>query len=52
MQVTDRDEANLEWLQVVRMALLEAIRWAMGATSDDRRGDPVPAGSIAWPTLT
>ncbi len=41
MQVTERDETLLEWLRVVRMADLDAIRWAMGATSEQNRGGPV-----------
>lgn len=41
MQVTDRDETFLQWLRVVRMADLEASRWALSATSGGRRSDPV-----------
>lgn len=41
VQLTERDEIMLEWLRVVRMADLDAIRWAMGATRDDRSGEPV-----------
>lgn len=41
VQVTDRDEAVLEWLRVVRMADLKVIRWALSATSGGRRSDPV-----------
>lgn len=31
MRLTDRDEAMLDWLTVVRIADLEAIRWALAA---------------------
>jgi hypothetical protein len=33
VQITVRDEAMLEWLQVVRLADMDAIRWAMGSMS-------------------
>lgn len=33
MQLTERDEAMLEWLSVVRMADMEALRWALGGLS-------------------
>jgi len=46
VQLTDRDETILEWLRVVRMADLDANRWATGATSDDRRGDPVTLRNV------
>jgi hypothetical protein len=41
VQLTERDEAILEWLRVVRMADLDAIRWAMGATSNSNPKQPV-----------
>ncbi len=41
VQLTERDEAMLEWLRVVRMADLDAIRWAMGATSGAGPREPV-----------
>jgi hypothetical protein len=41
VQLTDRDDAILEWLRVVRMADLDAIRWAMGALSDSDDHEPV-----------
>lgn len=31
VQVTGRDEAMLEWLTVVRLADMDAVRWALGA---------------------
>ena len=41
VQLTERDEAMLEWLRVVRMADLDAIRWTMGAFSDSDDREPV-----------
>ncbi|MBM7470528.1 hypothetical protein [Subtercola frigoramans] len=37
--MTERDEAMLEWLTVVRIADIEGVRWALGATSG--RDQPV-----------
>lgn len=49
VQLTDRDEAMLEWLRVVRMADLDAIRWAMGALSDnDERGPVTLRNAQRW----
>src|ERR1700712_5449167 len=31
MRLTDRDQAMLDWLTVVRIADLEAVRWALAA---------------------
>lgn len=39
MQMTERDEAMLEWLGVVRMADMDALRWALGGLSG--AGKPV-----------
>jgi hypothetical protein len=33
VQWTDRDEAMVDWLLVVRLAEMDAIRWALGALS-------------------
>ena len=33
MQLTERDEAMVEWLSVVRLADMEALRWALGGLS-------------------
>lgn len=41
VQMTDRDEAILEWLRVVRMADLDAMRWAMGALRGSGLQGPV-----------
>jgi hypothetical protein len=41
MQLTMRDELMLDWLSVVRMADMDAIRWALGGLRDDSRGEPV-----------
>ena len=41
VQLTDRDDAILEWLRVVRMADLDAIRWAMGALGEGDDHEPV-----------
>ena len=30
VQVTERDEALLAWLDVVRLADMDAVRWAVG----------------------
>ena len=39
MQMTRRDEQMLEWLRVVRMAEMSALRWALGGFSG--AGEPV-----------
>ena len=39
VQMTERDEAMIEWLSVVRMADMEAIRYALGGLSGE--GEPV-----------
>lgn len=39
MQLTERDEAMLQWLSVVRLADMEALRWALGGLSG--AGEPV-----------
>ena len=39
MRLTSRDEAMLDWLDVVRMADMDAIRWALGGLSG--AGEPV-----------
>ena len=39
MQMTSRDERMLEWLRVVRMAEMPALRWALGGFSG--AGEPV-----------
>ncbi|WP_158250996.1 hypothetical protein [Cryobacterium sp. Y82] len=39
VQVTERDEALLAWLDVVRLADMDAVRWALGALSG--AGEPV-----------
>ena len=31
VQITERDEAMVQWLDVVRLAGVEAVRWALGA---------------------
>ena len=31
VQITERDEAMVQWLDVVRLADLEAVRWALGS---------------------
>ncbi|WP_448002701.1 hypothetical protein [Agromyces bauzanensis] len=41
VQLTSRDEAMLEWLGVVRMADVEAIRWALSGLAGDHSGSPV-----------
>jgi hypothetical protein len=41
VQITDRDEAMLDWLSVVRVADTDAVRWALGAF--DGAGEPVGA---------
>jgi hypothetical protein len=39
IQMTDRDEAALDWLGTVRIADMEAVRWVLGALNGSR--DPV-----------
>lgn len=46
MQLTDRDEAMLEWLGVVRMADMDAIRWALGGLAG--AGGPVSVRKAQW----
>jgi hypothetical protein len=41
VQWTDRDEAMVDWLLVVRLAEMDAIRWALGALS----GSGVPVNT-------
>ena len=41
VQLTSRDEAMLEWLSVVRMADVDAIRWALAGLAGDHTGSPV-----------
>jgi hypothetical protein len=41
LQLTSRDEAMLDWMNVVRLADVEAIRWALAAYQDDHEGAPV-----------
>ncbi|CAN5354429.1 hypothetical protein BH11ACT5_BH11ACT5_12630 [soil metagenome] len=41
MQLTSRDEHMLDWLVVVRMADIDAIRWALGGLKDESLGVPV-----------
>lgn len=41
VQLTSRDEAMLEWLGVVRMADVDAIRWALAGLAGDHSGPPV-----------
>ena len=48
VQLTERDEAILEWLRVVRMADLDAIRWAMGATGSGPRGPVSLRNAQRW----
>ncbi|TFD24216.1 hypothetical protein [Cryobacterium sp. TMS1-13-1] len=31
VQITERDEAMVQWLDVVRLVDVEAVRWALGA---------------------
>ncbi|NNC14077.1 hypothetical protein HII28_19640 [Planctomonas sp. JC2975] len=35
MQLTERDEAMLDWLSVVRLADMDALRWALAGLSDE-----------------
>lgn len=46
MQVTDRGEPDLEWLRVVRMADLDAIRWAIGDMRATRSGQVVERATM------
>ena len=39
IQMTDRDEAALDWLGTVRIADMEGVRWVLGALNGSR--DPV-----------
>jgi hypothetical protein len=41
LQLTSRDEAMLDWMNVVRLADVDAIRWALSAYQDDHGGGPV-----------
>lgn len=41
LQLTSRDEAMLDWMNVVRLADVDAIRWALSAYQDDHDGSPV-----------
>lgn len=41
MQLTRRDELLLEWLQTVRFADMEAIRWALSAVAGTGKRGPV-----------
>jgi hypothetical protein len=41
MQLTRRDEQMLEWLQVVRFADVEAVRWALSAVAGTGDRGPV-----------
>lgn len=38
LQLTSRDEAMLDWMNVVRLADVDAIRWALAAYQDDHNG--------------
>jgi hypothetical protein len=38
LQLTSRDEAMLDWMNVVRLADVDAIRWALSAYRDDHDG--------------
>ena len=38
LQLTSRDEAMLDWMNVVRLADVDAIRWALSAHQDDHDG--------------
>ena len=38
LQLTSRDEAMLDWMNVVRLADVQAIRWALSAYQDDHEG--------------
>lgn len=38
LQLTSRDEAMLDWMNVVRLADVDAIRWALSAYQDDHDG--------------
>ncbi len=41
LQLTSRDESMLDWMNVVRLADAEAIRWALAAYQDDHLDGPV-----------
>ncbi|MCU1410510.1 MAG: hypothetical protein JWR04_1217 [Rhodoglobus sp.] len=41
MQLTRRDEQMIEWLSVVRMADIDAIRWALSGLKNGHADDPV-----------
>jgi hypothetical protein len=41
LQLTSRDEAMLDWMNVVRLADVEAVRWALSAYQNDHDGGPV-----------
>lgn len=41
MQLTRRDEAMLEWLGVVRMADVDAVRWALAGLQEGEADGPV-----------
>lgn len=41
MQLTSRDEAMLEWLGIVRMADVDAVRWALAGLQEGAPGGPV-----------
>ncbi|MBN9239929.1 MAG: hypothetical protein J0J03_09660 [Leifsonia sp.] len=38
LQLTSRDEAMLDWMNVVRLADVDAIRWALSAYQEDHDG--------------
>ena len=38
LQLTSRDEAMLDWMNVVRLADVDAIRWALSAYQDNHDG--------------
>lgn len=38
LQLTSRDEAMLDWMNVVRLADVDAVRWALSAYQDDHDG--------------
>lgn len=41
VQITRRDDAMLDWLKTVRMADMDAIRWALAALTDGGADKPV-----------
>ena len=41
VQMTRRDEAMLDWLGVVRMADMDAVRWALAALATGETEKPV-----------